>query len=63
MNPCTIFTNCQSVTYVKNKNPCAKYGTTPWHRAAKGTFYLESAGEMWNRHMEVPKIALELLFL
>ena len=28
----------------------------------KGTFYSESAGEMWNRHTKVPKIAPELLF-
>ena len=28
----------------------------------KGTFYSESAGEMWNRHIKVPKIAPELLF-
>jgi hypothetical protein len=30
--------------------------------SAKGTFYSESAGEMWNRHIKVPKIAPELLF-
>ena len=28
----------------------------------KGMFYSESAGEMWNRHIKVPKIAPELLF-
>ena len=28
----------------------------------KGTFYSESAGEMWNRHIKVPKIVLGLLF-
>ena len=28
----------------------------------KGTFYSESAREMWNRHIKVPKIAPELLF-
>ena len=28
----------------------------------KGTFYLESAGEMWNRHIKVPKIVPGLLF-
>jgi hypothetical protein len=28
----------------------------------KGMFYWESAHEMWNRHIEVPKIAPELLF-
>ena len=28
----------------------------------KGTFYSESAGEMWNRHIKVPKIAPEVLF-
>ena len=28
----------------------------------KGTFYSESGGEMWNRHIKVPKIAPELLF-
>ena len=30
--------------------------------ADKGTFYSESAGEMWNRHTKVPKIAPELFF-
>jgi hypothetical protein len=30
---------------------------------SKGTFYLESADEMWNRHIKVPKIAPEHLFL
>ena len=29
----------------------------------KGTFYSEGAGEMWNRHIKVPKIVPELLFL
>ena len=28
----------------------------------KGTFYSESAGEMWNRHIKVPKIVSGLLF-
>ena len=28
----------------------------------KGTFYSESAGEMWNRHIKVPKIVPRLLF-
>ena len=28
----------------------------------KGTFYSETAGEMWNRRTKVPKIAPELLF-
>ena len=28
----------------------------------KGTFYSESAGEMWNRHIKVPKIVPGLLF-
>ena len=28
----------------------------------KGTFYSESAGEMWNRHIKVPKIVHGLLF-
>ena len=28
----------------------------------EGRFYTESAGEMWNRHIKVPKIAPELLF-
>ena len=28
----------------------------------KGMFYSESAGEMWNRLLKVPKIAPELLF-
>ena len=28
----------------------------------KGTFYSESAGEMWNRHIKVLKIVLWLLF-
>ena len=29
----------------------------------KGTFYSESAGEMWNRHTKVPNIVSGLLFL
>ena len=29
---------------------------------SKGTFYSESAGEMWNRHIRVPKIVPGLLF-
>ena len=29
---------------------------------SKGTFYSESAGEMWNRHIKVPKIVPGLLF-
>ena len=28
----------------------------------KGTFFSESAVEMWNRHIKVPKIAPEILF-
>ena len=28
----------------------------------KGTFYSERAGEMWNRHIKVPKIVRGLLF-
>ena len=28
----------------------------------KGTFYSESAGEMWNRHVKVPKIVPGLIF-
>ena len=32
------------------------------HANCKGTFYSESAGEMWNRHIKVPKIAPELFF-
>ena len=28
----------------------------------KGTFYSESAGEMWNRHIKVPKIVPGPLF-
>ena len=28
----------------------------------KGTFYSESAGEMWNRHIKLPKIVPGLLF-
>ena len=28
----------------------------------KGMFCSESAGEMWNQHIKVPKIAPELLF-
>ena len=28
----------------------------------KGTFYSVSAGEIWNRHIKVPKIAPGLLF-
>ena len=28
----------------------------------KGTFYSESDGEMWNRHIKVPKIVPGLLF-
>ena len=27
-----------------------------------GTFYSESNGEIWNRHIKVPKIAPALLF-
>ena len=30
--------------------------------SSKGTFYSESAVEIWNRHIKVPKIAPELLF-
>lgn len=33
------------------------------YRPSKGTLYSESAGEMWNRHMKVPKIVHDLLIL
>ena len=32
------------------------------HNQGKGMFYSESAGEMWNRHIKVPKIAPGPLF-
>ena len=32
------------------------------HTQCKGTFYSESAGEMWNRHIKVPKIVPGILF-
>ena len=36
--------------------------TTGISLCSKGTFYSESAGEMWNRHIKVPNIVPGLLY-
>ena len=46
----------------RNFGEAKEISTSVKNATCKGTFYSESAGEMWNRHIKVPKIVPGLLF-
>ena len=66
-----IFLKVRKKLQVSNHNPFVRLRALEWKHCyielyfkpiRKGTFYSESAGEMWNRHIKVPKIVIRFIF-